>query len=246
MAAKTTAAPINPKSMGWANVHTLPMAIATGSGEACQPRAATAPMVMAARLPPPVIPRRQPAKTAARPIPNNRAKRNQTGVFRSPTQTKPTTMPPPSPNRSSMGARRRLATRLMSPWPPNTRLKQMPKPVMEITSSKLAAARTMVGIPFATPYPRSCKSKRLGTTTAGDTAAITKPNNNPQSSGKPNRRCEITETVNASARFGKNARRKKAPCKRHKASRLRPKPARSRITVRASRRKATDQFSGNA
>ena len=42
-------------------------------------------------------------------------------------------------------------------------------------SSKLEAAIRVVGIPFLTPYPRYYKNMQLGTRTAGDTAAITKP-----------------------------------------------------------------------
>ena len=42
---------------------------------------------------------------------------------------------------------------------------------MTKTSSRDAAARTMVGMPFSAPCPRSMKRIIRGTTTAGDTAA---------------------------------------------------------------------------
>jgi hypothetical protein len=47
------------------------------------------------------------------------------------------------------------------------------KAEMAMTSSKVAAAMTNVGIPLDFPYPLSCRLKRHGITTAGDTAAIT-------------------------------------------------------------------------
>lgn len=47
------------------------------------------------------------------------------------------------------------------------------KAEMAMTSSKVAAAITKVGIPFDLPYPLSWRLKRQGITTAGDTAAIT-------------------------------------------------------------------------
>lgn len=44
---------------------------------------------------------------------------------------------------------------------------------MAKTSSTLAAAMTRVGIPLSRPQPLSERLRRLGTTTAGDTAAKT-------------------------------------------------------------------------
>ena len=43
-------------------------------------------------------------------------------------------------------------------------------PVMPMTSLSAAPAMRNVGIPPSTPNPLSCKYKREGTTTAGDTA----------------------------------------------------------------------------
>ena len=43
---------------------------------------------------------------------------------------------------------------------------------MAKTFSSDAAATPSVGIPWSMPYPFSCSSRRDGTTTAGDTAAI--------------------------------------------------------------------------
>lgn len=47
-------------------------------------------------------------------------------------------------------------------------------------SSMAAAATTIVGIPFETPYPTSLSRNKHGTTTAGDTDAIIEPKRNPE------------------------------------------------------------------
>ena len=39
-------------------------------------------------------------------------------------------------------------------------------------------------MPFLTPYPRYCRYMQLGTRTAGETAAITKPIENARETGK--------------------------------------------------------------
>ena len=52
----------------------------------------------------------------------------------------------------------------------------MPKPVIARTSSILAAAIIRVGMPLSTPYLLSCRFNNPGTTTAGETAAVTNLN----------------------------------------------------------------------
>ena len=47
------------------------------------------------------------------------------------------------------------------------------KALIASTSSIEAAAMTNVGIPWSIPYPLSDSDNKLGTTTAGDTAANT-------------------------------------------------------------------------
>ena len=57
----------------------------------------------------------------------------------------------------------------------NATVVHIPNIVIATISSKLEAAISVVGIPFLTPYPRYYKNIQLGTKTAGETAAITKP-----------------------------------------------------------------------
>lgn len=54
--------------------------------------------------------------------------------------------------------------------------RQVVKPVMASTSSKLPAAINSVGTPCSAPYPSFCSSSMEGTTTAGDTAPRTNLN----------------------------------------------------------------------
>lgn len=51
----------------------------------------------------------------------------------------------------------------------------IPKPATDAASQIPDTAIMSVGIPLATPYPFVRKRKRHGTTTAGDTAAVTDP-----------------------------------------------------------------------
>ena len=58
---------------------------------------------------------------------------------------------------------------------PEKDVKEIPRKIVKRTMTKTSsteeAAKTMVGIPFLAPLPRSIKSIIRGTTTAGDTAA---------------------------------------------------------------------------
>jgi hypothetical protein len=51
--------------------------------------------------------------------------------------------------------------------------KTTPNAVMATMSSMLDAAIMSVQMPLSVPYPRVCSDRRLGTTTAGETAAST-------------------------------------------------------------------------
>jgi hypothetical protein len=51
----------------------------------------------------------------------------------------------------------------------------------------------------------TCNERRQGTTTAGDTAASTKPSMKPHCQGKPNMRWLATATTRVSARHGEKA-----------------------------------------
>ena len=54
-------------------------------------------------------------------------------------------------------------------------------------------------------YNYTCNERRQGTTTAGDTAASTKPSMKPHCQGKPNMRWLATATTRVSAKHGEKA-----------------------------------------
>ena len=61
---------------------------------------------------------------------------------------------------------------------------------------------TRVGMPLATPYPRSDRFISDGMMTAGDTAARTKPSMKPTVQGKPRMRWEKMAAAAASTKQG--------------------------------------------
>ena len=125
-------------------------------------------------------------------------------------------------------------TRLVSGWfcwkvMPSRTVKQE----MARTSSILAAAITRLGIPFATPYPLSCRERRQETTTAGLTAAREKPIMAAQVQGRPRRRWLARQTAEVSIRQGSMASLKTMPDSCLSTCGLRPRQALRRMTTRA-------------
>mmetsp|Transcript_37403 Transcript_37403/g.79696 ORF Transcript_37403/g.79696 Transcript_37403/m.79696 type:complete len:225 (+) Transcript_37403:1687-2361(+) len=158
---------------------------------------------------------------------------------------KPAMMPRRIPATSSTGALSTSQVKFcwLSDSPERASARQTPKPAMASTSSKEAAAMTIDGTPLSVPYPRVCKSSMPGTTTAGETAAMTKPRRPAHAYGRPRRRCETSATVKASVRHGKQARRTVTHPIFLSFSRSRPSPARSMMTASALERRVKDHHS---
>ena len=119
--------------------------------------------------------------------------------------------------------------------------KQIPKPLMDKTSSKEAAAKTKSGIPFFVPYFSSFKYNKDGTTTAGDTADKINPNIKAHNQGILNKTTAMIASTVASVRLGIQAKRKTDQDKRRKLIKSKPKPARVRMTTNAMERSEEDQ-----
>eukprot|EP00964_Phaeocystis_antarctica_P058873 scaffold34929_cov64-Phaeocystis_antarctica.AAC.2 len=176
----STAAPSNPKRAGCACAHTQLTRACTATtcrwGHLC---AAVVPSTTAASAPPPEKSKALPPKTTSSAhsnAPPACAAGPRPCVPGAATRL-PSSNPLRMPLHSSAGALSTSHARSAPPPPPSpeTNARQTPKPAMASTSSKEAAATTMVGMPLAVPKPRACRSSMPGTTTAGETAAMTKP-----------------------------------------------------------------------
>mmetsp|Transcript_14066 Transcript_14066/g.45391 ORF Transcript_14066/g.45391 Transcript_14066/m.45391 type:complete len:340 (-) Transcript_14066:420-1439(-) len=125
----------------------------------------------------------------------------------------------------------------------SARARQMPNPAIASTSSNEAAAMTIDGTPFLVPSRRVCMSSMPGTTTAGETAAMTKPRRPPHAGGSPSSGPASSATVAASARHGPQARRAVTAPIVLSLSRSSPSPARSMMIERAQERSVSDHHS---
>jgi hypothetical protein len=65
--------------------------------------------------------------------------------------------------------------------------------------------KTMILLTLLVPKPLSWSESRQGTTTAGETAASTKPSMKDQSQGRPASQCDTRPTTQASVRQGRKA-----------------------------------------
>lgn len=148
------------------------------------PKPAIKAMTSTARAPDPGNPTTSDPKRASRAPPTNTSSLRRVlglGEGGRKTAKTPHNKPNTTPTKASNGPCKRTLARSALGLKVIPRM--MVKAEMARTSSTEAAAITRVGIPLATPHPFSCKARRQGTTTAGLTAAKTKPSMKPQIQG---------------------------------------------------------------
>mmetsp|Transcript_11914 Transcript_11914/g.24204 ORF Transcript_11914/g.24204 Transcript_11914/m.24204 type:complete len:204 (+) Transcript_11914:398-1009(+) len=134
---------------------------------------------------------------------------------------------------------------LMSGSPvPTARPMNMEKPEIATTSSKEAAATTREGMPFSTPYPRSCKLNMPPTTTAGETAAMMKPMARAKKNGIPKIAQARPAVQSASVTPGSTVRRTTAKPSRLTAPKSISSPPLMRMFINPMARIAALQESG--
>lgn len=100
--------------------------------------------------------------------------------------SRPSPQRPPtkSPRRIEIGMLKKLSRLTLAPLAMD---KKLVKRTMTTISSKEAPARISWGMDFLLPYPLSMRFTMRGTTTAGDTAAMTEPSRAASSRDMPSK-----------------------------------------------------------
>ena len=157
--------------------------------------------------------------------------------FTNKTNKNPIAIPTPIPRRMETGT---CQTMFHEKDPPVAIVVKEVKRTITNTSSAEAPVMIMSGIPLSVPYPVSFSFNILGTTTAGETAAITQPNMAASRAGSFNINVPSKRYPKISAVAGRKQSRTAEIPFFLKSFKFRFNPARVKIMIRASFLKSAD------